>query len=58
MLTLLTQAAQAKLNLCDVETGQTNIILDIEESRGDRKYRFLIFTINLPADFQSTLLIK
>ena len=32
---------QAKLNLCDVETGQTNIILDIEESRGDRKYRWL-----------------
>jgi hypothetical protein len=30
--------AHAKLNLCDVETGQTNIILDIEESRGDCEY--------------------
>lgn len=27
----------AKNQLCEVETGQTNIILDIEESRGDRK---------------------
>lgn len=27
----------AKNQLCEVETGQTNIILDIEESRGRRK---------------------
>jgi hypothetical protein len=33
--------AHAKLSLCDVETGQTNIILDIEESRGDCKYHEL-----------------
>jgi hypothetical protein len=37
-LTLMVQGTLGKLNLCDVETGQTNIILDIEESRGDRKY--------------------
>jgi hypothetical protein len=24
--------------LCEVETGQSNIILDIEESRGTRKF--------------------
>ncbi|XP_055588402.1 cadherin-99C isoform X2 [Uranotaenia lowii] len=29
------QAAEGKLQLCEVETGQTNIILDIEESRGN-----------------------
>ncbi|XP_039436004.1 cadherin-99C [Culex pipiens pallens] len=28
------QAVDGKLQLCEVETGQTNIILDIEESRG------------------------
>lgn len=28
----------AKSQLCEVETGQTNIILDIEESKGDCKY--------------------
>lgn len=28
----------AKNQLCEVETGQTNIILDIEESRGSCKY--------------------
>lgn len=27
-----------KTQLCEVETGQTNIILDIEESRGSCKY--------------------
>lgn len=32
---LVFDGVNAKLNLCDVETGQTNIILDIEESRGD-----------------------
>lgn len=26
--------------LCEVETGQSNIILDIEESRGTRKLNF------------------
>lgn len=30
-----------KSQLCEVETGQTNIILDIEESRGDCKYSAL-----------------
>lgn len=28
---------EAKSQLCEVETGQTNIILDIEESKGDCK---------------------
>lgn len=46
--------SQAKLNLCDVETGQTNIILDIEESRGDRKYRSLC--PNLPSDYIKLLI--
>lgn len=27
-----------KTQLCEVETGQTNIILDIEESRGKCEY--------------------
>lgn len=31
-------SVHAKLNLCDVETGQTNIILDISESRGDGEW--------------------
>jgi predicted Zn-dependent protease len=31
--------------LCEVETGQSNIILDIEESRGTRKFNFQIFSI-------------
>jgi hypothetical protein len=26
--------------LCEVETGQSNIILDIEESRETRKFKF------------------
>lgn len=26
--------------LCEVESGQSNIILDIEESRGDGKFAF------------------
>lgn len=30
-----------KLQLCEVETGQTNIILDIEESRGDCEFNAL-----------------
>lgn len=38
VINFLALGAHAKLNLCDVETGQTNIILDIEESRGDCKY--------------------
>lgn len=29
----------AKNQLCEVETGQTNIILDIEESRGNCKWK-------------------
>lgn len=29
--------------LCEVETGQNNIILDIEESRGNCKYFILKF---------------
>lgn len=41
VLNFLVLGSQAKLNFCDVETGQTNIILDIEESRGNRKYRSL-----------------
>lgn len=40
IVNLLAHGARAKLNPCDVETGQANIILDIEESRGDCKYRF------------------
>lgn len=28
------------LGLCEMETGQGNIVLDIEESRGSRKYIF------------------
>lgn len=39
-------SVHGKLNLCDVETGQTNIILDIEESRGDCKYmQIAVYTI-------------
>lgn len=34
------QAVEGKLQLCEVETGQTNIILDIEESRGSCEYYF------------------
>ena len=26
--------------VCDIETGQSNVILDIEESRGPRKFIF------------------
>lgn len=29
------------LGLCEMETGQGNIVLDIEESRGSRKYIYL-----------------
>lgn len=44
----------AKNQLCEVETGQTNIILDIEESRGNckcdtsltRTHFFLFFTFS------------
>lgn len=32
-----------KTQFCEVETGQTNIILDIEESRGSCKYYPLHF---------------
>ncbi|XP_055624574.1 cadherin-99C isoform X2 [Toxorhynchites rutilus septentrionalis] len=35
MVTHQVHAVDGKLQLCEVETGQTNIILDIEESRGD-----------------------
>ncbi|XP_053682890.1 cadherin-99C [Sabethes cyaneus] len=35
ILTHKVQATDGKLQLCEVETGQTNIILDIEESRGN-----------------------
>jgi len=31
------------LGLCEVETGQSNIILDIEESRGTRKFFFRLY---------------
>lgn len=45
MILMLIQAIQqtvdGKQQLCEVETGQTNIILDIEESRGNGK--FVIF---------------
>lgn len=34
-----------KSQMCEVETGQTNIILDIEESRGDCKYLFLFIIL-------------
>lgn len=39
---ILVLGSDAKLQQCDVETGQTNIILDIEESKAEREY-FLIF---------------
>lgn len=42
IVNFLALGTHAKLNLCDVETGQTNIILDIEESRGDCKYKAII----------------
>lgn len=29
--------------LCETETGQNNIILDIEESRGDGKFKHYYF---------------
>lgn len=32
------RSAVGKMQLCDVESGQTNIIVDIEESRGSCKY--------------------
>lgn len=35
MVTHKVHAVEGKLQLCEVETGQTNIILDIEESRGN-----------------------
>ncbi|XP_068158053.1 cadherin-99C [Drosophila tropicalis] len=35
LLILLTSAVLGKSQMCEVETGQTNIILDIEESRGN-----------------------
>lgn len=34
-----------KSQMCEVETGQTNIILDIEESRGSCKYFILIINL-------------
>lgn len=37
MVTHKVHAVEGKLQLCEVETGQTNIILDIEESRGNGK---------------------
>lgn len=43
-MNLLDVGANAKLQLCEVESGQTNIILDMEESRGDCKYLvYLVF---------------
>lgn len=36
-------AMTGKNSLCEVETGQTNIILDIEESRGNSKYSIYIY---------------
>lgn len=43
MVTHQVHAVDGKLQLCEVETGQTNIILDIEESRGDCEYRISTF---------------
>lgn len=40
------QYSNAKVHLCDVETGQTNIILDIEESRGEREFHCRILVVN------------
>lgn len=37
ILTALVTGTFGKLQFCEVETGQTNIILDIEESRGSCK---------------------
>lgn len=31
--------------LCEVETGQNNIIVDIEESRGNGKFSFIILLL-------------
>jgi hypothetical protein len=42
-MSILIQCSNAKVQLCDVETGQTNIILDIEESRGDREFLYLFY---------------
>jgi hypothetical protein len=36
--TLLQNVSTFVSGLCEVETGQSNIILDIEESRGTRKF--------------------
>jgi len=38
LLILLCSAVLGKSQMCEVETGQTNIILDIEESRESCKY--------------------
>lgn len=38
LMNLLDVGADAKLQLCEVESGQTNIILDMEESRGDCEF--------------------
>lgn len=43
LMNLLDVGANAKLQLCEVESGQTNIILDMEESRGDCKYCSLLW---------------
>lgn len=37
----LIHCVDGKSQYCEVETGQTNIILDIEESRGSCKFNFL-----------------
>lgn len=53
LLCRATIGAYAKNQLCEVETGQTNIILDIEESRANCKcfdsfcHHFLFFAHNL-----------
>lgn len=46
LIILLSQTVDvcfAKLQPCEVETGQTNIILDIEESRGSCKLFLFLF---------------
>lgn len=42
LLILLCSAVLGKSQMCEVETGQTNIILDIEESRESCKYTTLL----------------
>lgn len=36
--------------LCEVETGQNNIIVDIEESRGNGKFKNIAYMLPLPIE--------